>query len=1126
MGEKCDGIAQYAEEWDNEWKTTARDVQEEYSNGMRAFNNALDAASGIIDTTRISSFSQEKIDQKAENWSTGGEYGELQSWLGAGLTEETMATQRAHALSDIGRYLHESTLTEQQKETLEELEFYALTSKEATGGKFGSTAIEDHLDELTSALGERIQHERDCHEEASPGFTEAEEKAYAKPTWLDELHGMIPDWLGGGPDPYGGGLDPVTDEERANLNKLKSEELLRHEKGEAELGDFSFKDIRFKEQCLLLSNIQEFARIKKDYLDPLNPEGKTGPNDWGVTPHKPMPYVAGGDNASLMLEGDPYALINVLTQPPNKEEFFEMETKSISTLQPSIRLYKIISDENGDEGQVEMKFASHYRKKDIEEFMLKKEIRGHGVGLKSFNFTYEANNPFAIKKAIRAKLVLHANSFSELLRLRGTRGSEYRYVDLALKTGGPDTAALDPNDNKESTFDNIGKLNFRLKAIVGWAASSNFNSSVISSDLKAAIDNSYITLNLTPTVHHFGFDEMGRTTFTINYLAYVEDFFDQPQFNIFTDADVTANQIVRKLKYKAYSKKCDSEDSQKALSDLKNSEEQVQLIEDEKILNTQALIENMIKANVIRSINVPVGKLNEYRQGGPFRPLDQEFIELIKTTGRSASSLISTNTDTTDTPTDTGDDTTDSDEFVAALDFYGNITFFYISDLMDVILANIEKSLGAVHDKLINEGIDEAFEKGGIKIQSDLYEEAANYKRFAENFKKFRLLLGPVEFTEANKEGKVTDTKIFNLGDIPVSVKYFLEFLTENVLKRERQTYPLPTFLNEFFNQFIRDFLNNDTCYGNRSKQKVRLAQNAITAYKTHTKYDTLTEWCVTRGKTRMKISEWGKALPILNTMGAKDNAVSDPGFEKEINYLTYFVSRAQPSELQYGCKKGGAKGDCRDSKGDPLPEGSGDHEKGIWHYQIGKDRGIVKTIDLVKTESPGLAEVRFEQQGYDGLQQLRVLYDAKIKTFLDVNSYPGAYIYIEPRGFDPSAQLSAIDLTQFGIGGYYMIIRSSHTLGPGQAETEITAKWVAEIDAEIAASQGSGDGTKPSATGCATDIGSLKTEVEEDADAAAEELRPYKEPESVENGAKVADEHATTRQVVYGIPGSPYCVL
>jgi hypothetical protein len=36
-------------------------------------------------------------------------------------------------------------------------------------------------------------------------------------------------------------------------------------------------------------------------------------------------------------------------------------------------------------------------------------------------------------------------------------------------------------------------------------------------------------------------------------------------------------------------------------------------------------------------------------------------------------------------------------------------------------------------------------------------------------------------------------------------------------------------------------------------------------------------------------------------------------------------------------------------------------------------------------------------------------------------------------------------DFTQFGIGGYYMITRSEHSIGPGKADTKITAKWVSD---------------------------------------------------------------------------------
>ena len=36
-------------------------------------------------------------------------------------------------------------------------------------------------------------------------------------------------------------------------------------------------------------------------------------------------------------------------------------------------------------------------------------------------------------------------------------------------------------------------------------------------------------------------------------------------------------------------------------------------------------------------------------------------------------------------------------------------------------------------------------------------------------------------------------------------------------------------------------------------------------------------------------------------------------------------------------------------------------------------------------------------------------------------------------------------DLTTYGLGGYYMVIRSTHSFGEGKANTRIDAQWVAE---------------------------------------------------------------------------------
>ena len=328
------------------------------------------------------------------------------------------------------------------------------------------------------------------------------------------------------------------------------------------------------------------------------------------------------------------------------------------------------------------------------------------------------------------------------------------------------------------------------------------------------------------------------------------------------------------------------------------------------------------------------------------------------------------------------------------------------------------------------------------------------------------MLLGPAEIIKPDSN----ETKTINLGDIPISLKHFLEWLTDRLLNKNLETFTLPTFLNSFFNKYIVEYLNNDTCYGGRAKQRIYLHQNALTDYKNkEDDPDTITKFCndpeigesalykskcPSNGEEkctkRLYIKQQDKLpSPILRVMGIPDDPRNDGGLCNEINYLTYFAGRSLPL--------GGLQGNREE-----------DHKKGVWHYQIGKDRGIVKSINLQKTDSPGLAEVRFEQDGYDGLRQLRVLYDTTIKTYLDVSLFPGTYIYVEPRGFDPSSDVTngenITDLTELGIGGYCMVWKSEHNIQPGISESTLYAKWVASRDTTSLSEIVDNDAEKPCA--------------------------------------------------------------
>ena len=136
-------------------------------------------------------------------------------------------------------------------------------------------------------------------------------------------------------------------------------------------------------------------------------------------------------NACVMADREPWGFMNQLTQDPSFETFFNIDGKFLSQLQPMIRLYKIRTDSEDKEREVEITFDGAYNQA-FDGVLRSSDKRGFGVGIKNFTFSYEGSDPFSVKKSIKARLSIFASSFDDLIK---TRGEGYRYADLALKTG-------------------------------------------------------------------------------------------------------------------------------------------------------------------------------------------------------------------------------------------------------------------------------------------------------------------------------------------------------------------------------------------------------------------------------------------------------------------------------------------------------------------------------------------------------------------------------------------------------------------------------------------------------------------------------------------------------------------
>ena len=800
----------------------------------------------------------------------------------------------------------------------------------------------------------------------------------------------------------------------------------------------------FREQCIFLAKVFEFATFHKNVQRGTNVSATAlrarqgayaGTGNSSTTTNianvnlKSLPYAGGSErNSSIVVDGQPFGFINKLTQYTSMDNFFEATNDQLAHLQPMIRMFKVVPEGTGERG-IEFPFDTFASVSDVQEVFSKRDKRGFGAGIESFNFSYDGSNPFSVKKSIKASLTIKANNFAELMKERDPSGRPLRYIDLALKTG---KTVKDKSKNAE--------LDYRIKAVVGLNVASDKTTANFK-NIQEAVRNNFVTLNLTPITHTFDFDDAGAVVFKIQYYAYIEEFFDKARMNIFADPEINKRTIQRRLALKSQRKSCTEEDQVKDLNDF--IEKDGKKVEEDKIKSLQFLTNELLSNRLIYYLSLTNEEFVDIIKSGPFAKSVTNIeskISLNSTTNASAVSagLAETYKKAADDAGGDGNSVASSFGFSGLSD--RQFAFFYLGDLVDLILNKVGANLEQAVDSSGSLTFKPEYE--GLKIDSELFnEEAKILSNSITQFKKMRVVLGPVEIVDHRTGGKVSD--YVSLADLPVSLSYFNEWLTSKLLAKDSAVYPLTQFLNDLINHMVKNFLNDDSCYNYNIKQKVRLFQSTVTSYRQKSSTnDDITQQILKLGDTRLNIDSTSLLRPVLNIGGHRNLNVGLLKASRENNFFIYYAGRSAPKSLMNGNR-------------------ANDQKIGIFHYIMGRDRGIVKTIKLNKTDSPdALKMVRFEQEGYDGLRQLREIYDVDIETFCNIHAFPGTYIFVEPRGFSPSIgkfEQDKFDLTDLGIGGYYMIMGSTHQFAAGVMNTSIKAKWVQAVDyVQEQASEGS----------------------------------------------------------------------
>lgn len=322
-------------------------------------------------------------------------------------------------------------------------------------------------------------------------------------------------------------------------------------------------------------------------------------------------------------------------------------------------------------------------------------------------------------------------------------------------------------------------------------------------------------------------------------------------------------------------------------------------------------------------------------------------------------------------------------------------------------------------------------------------------------FDKINIILGCVEYFDpvARKSMHI------NLADIPISLNRWNEWFINKMQRPGVYSYSLRQFIKETLNSLVLDVLGGKHCYGDGSdfsKQIFDIGisnftlpayKNADGEYENPAKFLTDSSHYINAGEdgTNFRVD-----LKKIQASLDKRSLFEINEDNTEVYHFIAIYARGYESSTLLGletdaeAKSAVEEGFLKDNprfQGAELP---GDLSRGIFHFYMGHNQGLVKSIKFNRTDQKYLAESRILGQGHFGYNQLRGRYEATIVLQGNTFFLPGQYIYINPRSVGSGDWGSEYEdaALLLGLGGYYVVLDIESSITPEFYETTLKCVW------------------------------------------------------------------------------------
>ena len=321
------------------------------------------------------------------------------------------------------------------------------------------------------------------------------------------------------------------------------------------------------------------------------------------------------------------------------------------------------------------------------------------------------------------------------------------------------------------------------------------------------------------------------------------------------------------------------------------------------------------------------------------------------------------------------------------------LSYFHLGDLIAAVVEETHTRIEAAIDKIVRSSDDDAAERAFRLVKA------------LQDLEDFKIMFASVQVSTSEDR-----MKSINLADIPITAALYQKFVFERIEQKHIVKYSLNSFLKDCVAYFIPKSLKGHVV------RDAPFLENGASIKSFEVSGENI---------DNSKITIRSKNLPsMLKRIPAKN-------LRDQTDYMVIYSEQDPENSLSRGGNR--AK----------------DHRDGIYHFHIGRSRGVLKSISFSKQEIMYRKEALM-LNSVSLFDQLKMPYNISIEMYGNSVFLPGSMIFVDPSNLGLGSGRSRDSAAfQLGLGGYYQLIGISTNYSNGRMSTSATGVFVSWAESE-----------------------------------------------------------------------------